>query len=138
MKKNKKNAGRIINVCGGGVGWRSDKVGHSAYVASKYALYGITEVMAQELSASDVVVTAVLPGPIDSQLREILIPDNTGHRSPELEKATDGIVWLAENADKKKHSGRLISLCWDEYKEIPDETDLYTIKRLDGRNYLIS
>ncbi len=43
---------------------------HAAYGSSKWALRGLTQIMAAELGASDIRVNAVLPGPIDTPMLE--------------------------------------------------------------------
>ena len=43
---------------------------HAAYGSSKWALRGLTQIMAAELGASGIRVNAVLPGPIDTPMLE--------------------------------------------------------------------
>ncbi|PLX66937.1 MAG: hypothetical protein C0603_09715 [Denitrovibrio sp.] len=129
-----RNVGKIFNICGGAIGWGSDKTCQSAYIVSKYALYGLVESIADEVADYEIVVNAVLPGPMESKLHDILVPETDGHRKPDLGKALDAMTWLVENANKN-HSGKLISACWDNYKEMDDSVDLYTLKRVDVRNY---
>jgi 3-oxoacyl-[acyl-carrier protein] reductase len=64
MKKQK--AGVIINISSGlGV---EGLAGFSAYCASKFGVVGLTQVMADELTGSEVRVYAMLPGAVDTTL----------------------------------------------------------------------
>ncbi|WP_342069983.1 SDR family NAD(P)-dependent oxidoreductase [Yoonia algicola] len=64
--------GRIVN-CSSVLGlvgykWRG------AYVATKFALEGLTDVLRQELSDTDIKVILIEPGPITSQFRNNAVP----------------------------------------------------------------
>ena len=64
--------GRIIN-CSSVLGlvpysWRG------AYVSSKYALEGLTDVLRLELTGTDIVVSLLEPGPITSRIRQNAVP----------------------------------------------------------------
>jgi len=64
--------GRIVN-CSSVLGlvgykWRG------AYVATKFALEGLTDVLRQELSNTDIKVILIEPGPITSQFRNNAVP----------------------------------------------------------------
>lgn len=64
--------GRIINCSSvlGLVGFRS----RGAYVATKFALEGLTDVLRQELSGTGIKVSLIEPGPITSKFRENAVP----------------------------------------------------------------
>ena len=65
-------AGRIVNVSSVlgliGIPWRG------AYVATKFALEGMTDVLRQELSDTPIRVVLIEPGPITSRIRANSIP----------------------------------------------------------------
>jgi len=75
-----------------------------------------------------------LPSPIGSNLRKVLVPDKTGHREPKLESAVETVCWLAESSESRHH-GKLISAGWNNYKKMVSDKDIFTLKRLDDRNY---
>ena len=64
--------GRIVNCSSvlGLVGFRS----RGAYVATKFALEGLTDVLRQELSGTGIKVSLIEPGPITSKFRENAVP----------------------------------------------------------------
>ena len=66
VKKMSKGA-RIINI-GSCVGTRTGGVGMSSYSASKFAVTGLTRGWAQDLGSKGILVNAVLPGPIDTEM----------------------------------------------------------------------
>lgn len=67
-----RKTGRIVNVSSVlglvGIPWRG------AYVASKFALEGLTDVMRIELSDTEIQVALIEPGPIGTQIRAKSIP----------------------------------------------------------------
>lgn len=68
----RQRGGRIVNVSSVlglvGIPWRG------AYVATKFALEGLTDVLRQELHGTPVRVILIEPGPITSRIRENAIP----------------------------------------------------------------
>ncbi|HEX3842088.1 MAG TPA: SDR family oxidoreductase [Acidimicrobiales bacterium] len=60
----RKAPGRIINIASGS--GRRGYPQRGAYSASKFAVVGLTQVMAQELAASGITVNAVCPGAMDT------------------------------------------------------------------------
>lgn len=59
--------GRIINISSA-LGERAAMAGISSYVASKFAVVGLTRAWAKDLGAKDITVNAVLPGPVDTDM----------------------------------------------------------------------
>ncbi len=59
--------GRIVNISSG-LGERATGAGMSAYVASKFAVCGLTRAFAKDLGSKAITVNAVLPGPIDTEM----------------------------------------------------------------------
>jgi NAD(P)-dependent dehydrogenase (short-subunit alcohol dehydrogenase family) len=66
--------GRIVNVCS--IWSKVARVGRGAYAASKFALDGLTVALAAEVAADGVMVNAVSPGFIDTELtRRTVTPE---------------------------------------------------------------
>ncbi len=60
--------GRVINVSS--ISGRLGTAGMTAYCASKWGLNGFTQALAAELKPSNVLVAAVLPGSVDTEMLE--------------------------------------------------------------------
>jgi len=149
MKKRKQ--GRIINFCGGGVGSNKIKPNFSAYVTSKSAIVGLTEVMANELKASGIQVNAISPGAVNTRLldqvlasknlageqffKESIEQKKKGGTPPE--KSAKLCLFLATSG-ANFITGKLLSAVWDDYdnfKKIQKDimnTSLYTMRRIDN------
>jgi len=69
------SGGRIITVVSGAAHVGSRDVGYSA---SKAALLGLTRSLAMNLTAQGILVNAVCPGPIDSQMSQRMPADRVG------------------------------------------------------------
>jgi NAD(P)-dependent dehydrogenase (short-subunit alcohol dehydrogenase family) len=68
-----RRVGKIINLSS--MAGKSGKAGASAYCASKWAVLGFTQAMAEEMGQFNVNVNAVCPGEVDTYMwREVLIP----------------------------------------------------------------
>ncbi len=65
--KHLKAGARIINI-GSCLGTRASGASMSSYVASKFAVSGFTRGWAKDLGAKGILVNAVLPGPIDTEM----------------------------------------------------------------------
>lgn len=61
------NGGRIINIASA-LGERAAMAGISSYVASKFAVVGLTRAWAKDLGPKKITVNVVLPGPIDTEM----------------------------------------------------------------------
>lgn len=59
--------GRIINISST-LGERAAMAGISTYVASKFAVVGLTRAWAKDLGPKGITVNAVLPGPVDTEM----------------------------------------------------------------------
>jgi NAD(P)-dependent dehydrogenase (short-subunit alcohol dehydrogenase family) len=96
MKVN--NYGRVVNVSSG-AGQLSDmKIGFPAYRISKTALNALTRIVANELEDTNILVNAVCPGWVRTDMGGPNAP-----RSPV--EGVDTIVWLATLADGGPTSG---------------------------------
>lgn len=147
MEKNK--SGKIINLCGAGVGANS-LPRFSAYFISKFAVAGFTEVLADELQGKDIQVNCISPGGVNTYLNEYLLKQGrrksgkkmyeqalkqkrTGGTPPQLSAKL--IAYLS--SDESDHlSGRLLSAKWNpiqDLKKIKPNNNLYKLRRVDGK-----
>lgn len=142
----KKHAyGKIINVCGGGVGWKPLGGDMGAYITSKFALYGFTETLANALDGYGIDVNALSPGSMDTTLRqEIMSKSSFSH--VENDVTPNCAVKMAMFLLSKKSDGirgRIISAKWDKIEELTklkDQTanqydDAFRLRKIDGRNF---
>ncbi len=68
-----RRSGRIINLSS--QAGKSGKGGASAYCASKWAVLGFTQALAEEMGQFNVTVNAICPGEVDTYMwREVLLP----------------------------------------------------------------
>jgi NAD(P)-dependent dehydrogenase (short-subunit alcohol dehydrogenase family) len=63
-----RRSGRIINLAS--VAGKRGTARRGAYTASKFAIIGLTQVLAQELAAHGITVNAICPGSVDTSRRE--------------------------------------------------------------------
>lgn len=102
MIKNK--SGSIINVSSS-VG-RAARPRWGAYSVSKYGLEGLTQVLAEELKPFSISVNSVNPGPLATEMRRVVHPEEDQKQLHKPELVTDIFVYLASN-DGKGISGQL-------------------------------
>lgn len=98
-----RGSGAIINVSSS-VG-RSGRKLWGAYAASKFAIEGLTQVLAEELKPFNIRVNSVNPGPMATDMRRLAYPqeDPATLRTPE--QVTEVFVYLASD-DGKGISGQ--------------------------------
>ena len=145
MEKTK--GGKIINLCGAGVGGGS-LPRFSAYFTSKFAVAGFTEVLADELKEKHIQVNSISPGGVNTYLNEYLLKQGpkksgkkmyeqalnqkkTGGTPPEL--AAELVAFLASD-DSNHISGRLLSAKWNppkNLKKVRLNNNLYKLRRID-------
>lgn len=146
----RQNMGKIINLCGGGVGSDNLKPNFSSYITSKYAIAGFTEVMSKELREYNIQINAISPGAVNTRFLDQVIAakENSGKDFYEKsvkqqldggtppEKAADLAIFLStKNANFI--SGKIISAVWDEYTTFSnienfDKKSLFTLRRIDN------
>ncbi len=151
MKKQGK--GKIINLCGGGVGGPDLKSNLSAYITSKAAIAGYTEAMANELRDYNIQVNAISPGAVNTRLLDQVLAagdlagkdflerskkqKSAGGTPPE--KAADLAIFLSTSASDHV-TGKVLSAVWDDYKNFGKIRDrlkgsLYNLRRIDDYKY---
>ena len=96
------NEGSIINVSSS-VG-RRGRGTWGAYAASKFALEGLTEVLADELSGTHIRVNSVNPGAIATAMRRDAYPEEDQTRLKRAEEILEVFFYLA-SADSESISG---------------------------------
>jgi NAD(P)-dependent dehydrogenase (short-subunit alcohol dehydrogenase family) len=90
-----RHQGSIINVTSG-VG-RVGKARWGAYAASKFALEGFSQTLADELKDSGIRVNTINPGPTRTAMRAAAYPDEDPQTLPRPEEITKGFVYLASD-----------------------------------------
>ena len=147
MKKNK--GGKIINLCGAGIGSSKTMPNFTSYYTSKGAIAAFTEVLAEELKNKNIQVNCISPGAVNTYLNEYLIKQGReksgdevynqalrqkkeGGTSPNL--AAELVAFLA--SDKADNiSGRLLSAKWNPplvLKKVKNlSSNLFKLRRID-------
>lgn len=145
----KGGGGKIINLCGAGVGGSKTMPRFSAYFTSKFAVAGFSEVLADELKVKNIQVNAISPGAVNTFLNEYLIkqgPKKTGREiydtalkqkkeggtPPQI--ATKLVAYLA--SDQASHiTGRLLSAKWNPTEKLKNNKNfsgnLFKLRRID-------
>jgi NAD(P)-dependent dehydrogenase (short-subunit alcohol dehydrogenase family) len=145
MMKNKK--GKIVNLSGGGA--TSPFPRFSAYSASKAAVVRLTETLATEVMDYNIDINAIAPGAVNTRMLDEALEagEATGEEfaarairqkqegGVPADKVAELAVFLASSRSDGL-SGRLISLLWDKWAEIPQHveeiapSDVYTLRRI--------
>lgn len=92
------NSGSIINVSSG-VG-RKGRARWGAYAVSKFALEGLTQVLADEMKEHNVRVNSVNPGPTRTDMRAKAYPGDDLSKLPAPADITNIFVYLASDASR--------------------------------------
>jgi NAD(P)-dependent dehydrogenase (short-subunit alcohol dehydrogenase family) len=91
--------GTIINVSSG-VG-RVGRARWGAYVATKFALEGLTQMLAEELKEAGIRVNSLNPGPTRTEMRAQAYPDEDPMTLPAPEEIAPAFVYLASEAARE-------------------------------------
>ena len=150
FKKQKK--GKIIQLSGGGA--TNPMPFLSSYAVSKAGIVRFVETLAGELCDYNVDVNAIAPGALNTRLLDEIIeagPDKVGKDFYERslkQKSTGGssleigaqlAVFLGSDISNGI-TGKLISAIWDKWEDWPknkktlNESDVYTLRRIAGRD----
>ncbi len=144
--------GKIIQISGGGATNPMPRI--EAYAASKSAVVRTMESIAQECIADNITVNCVAPGLLNTRLLDEVLangPERAGeqfyqqmlkaketNKTMSFDFATALCIFLASKASDGI-TGRLISAVWDNYYAWPEhieelqQSDLYTLRRITGR-----
>lgn len=145
----KQGEGKIINLCGAGVGGNKTMPNFTAYFTSKFAVCGFSEVLSDEVKEKNIQVNAISPGAVNTYLNEHLIkqgPKKAGREiyDQALKQKKEGgtsaqlgaklVSYLCSN-ESDHISGRLLSAKWnspEELKKVKKITkNLYKLRRVD-------
>lgn len=147
MEKNKK--GKIINLCGAGVGGSKTMPNFTAYFTSKFAIAGFSEVLSDELKQKNIQVNSISPGAVNTYLNEYLIKQGPKKSGKEMykqalrQKKEGGtspqvvakLVSFLSSNESDRISGRLLSAKWNppkSLKEIKEFTqNIFKLRRVD-------
>lgn len=138
--------GKIVNLSGAGVGWKGFQPYKSAYIASKFAVYGFTEALAREVEGDNIQVNALSPGPANTRLRSALVPSAAEREAkdkdatPDADPAARMAAFLVSDRSDGL-TGKIISANWDDPDELAfgiddlNRTCRNTLRKIDGVNY---
>ncbi len=147
MEKNGK--GKIINLCGAGVGGSKTMPKFTAYFTSKFAVAGFTEVLSDELKEKNIQVNSISPGAVNTYLNTYLIkqgPEKSGKEfyenaikqqkslgtPPEL--AARLVVYLT-SSEANHITGRLLSAKWNPPEKLKSikkfRNNLYKLRKIN-------
>ena len=150
MKKQHK--GKIIQLSGGGATNPMPNI--SAYAVSKAAIVRFAESLAVEVREFNIDVNAIAPGALNTRmLDEVLAagPEKVGRSffnksmkqkesgGTGLDRGADLALFLASDASNGI-TGKLISAVWDDWEHWPEHkkelktSDIYTLRRITGRD----
>jgi NAD(P)-dependent dehydrogenase (short-subunit alcohol dehydrogenase family) len=94
----KQKSGSIINVSSS-VG-KKGRERWGAYAASKFALEGFTQTLAEEVKNKGVRVNSVNPGPMDTDMRHAAYPDEDRSKLKSPSEVLDVFVFLASDRSR--------------------------------------
>lgn len=153
MTKFLKNGhGSAILASGGGAA--NPRENFSAYASAKAGLVRFVETLAAEIDEFDVRINAIAPGVMPSKMmREVVEKSAASAGKAEVLKAINSLEdrrWDSRKvlslcdflvSDKSRGiTGKLISAEWDKWSDWPEhidqlrESDLYTLRRITGRD----
>ena len=132
--------GQIINFLGAGVGWKGFEPGKTAYITSKFAVYGFTEALANEVKDNNILVNALSPGTADTNLRGALNPDKPMEGAESTNQVIDLVKFLLLKPSLHL-TGKILSARWDDVTKLEDQavrlnkTSSLTLRKIDDLNY---
>lgn len=147
----KQSGASIINLSGGGA--TGPRANFSAYATAKAGLVRFSETIAEELQVEGIRVNCIAPGAMKTAMMQKVLEkgDAAGPREvsvasevlvkggASMERIADLALFLASDASKRI-SGKLISAVWDNWEEWPkhldelSQSDIYTLRRIAGRD----
>jgi len=147
----KQGHGKIINMVGAGIGWKNIAPNFSAYISSKAAISGLTEVMSRELKEFNIQINAISPGPVNTRLLDQVIQagDAAGkeHVEKSIKQKREGgtppekaakLALFLSSGESDIITGKTISAAWDDYlnfKNLKKTDSIYNLRRIDNRTF---
>ena len=148
----KQGFGKIIQLSGGGATKPLPNI--SGYATSKAAIVRFAETLAEEVRSYGIDVNCIAPGALNTNmLQEVLDsgPEKVGKDFYEkaLKQKSKGGIPLSKGADLAVFlassrsdgiTGKLISAVWDNWEDWPEHldilknSDVYTLRRIAGRD----
>ena len=95
----------------------------SAYGASKAALVRLTELLAQELEGTSVVVLVISPGMVRTAMTAGFIDDAPADAQTPAERSGDLVAFIATGA-LDAFTGRFVHARADDWEHLPGRTDV--------------
>lgn len=144
--------GKIIQLSGGGATSPMPRI--SAYAVSKAAIVRFAETLAEEVRGTGIDVNSIAPGALNTRMLDEVLeagPAKVGRDFYERavkQKETGGVplrrgaelaVFLASSASDGI-TGKLVSAVWDDWEHWPEHleklssSDVYTLRRIVGRD----
>jgi NAD(P)-dependent dehydrogenase (short-subunit alcohol dehydrogenase family) len=144
-----KGAGTIINLAGAGIGSKNPLTHFSSYFTSKMAVAGFTEVIAKELSGSNICVNAIAPGAINTNITDYVLQEGkekvgeamyikTLKQKEEGGDSLQNVYTLIDflvSDESRNVSGKVLSAKWDKLetlKTLQEGDSLFTLRRIDN------
>ncbi len=144
--------GKVIQLSGGGATNPMPRI--SAYAVSKAAIVRFAETLAEEVRGSGIDVNAIAPGALNTRMLDEVLeagPEKVGKVFYErsLKQKESGGAPLGQGAELALFlasaasdgiTGKLISAVWDNWEHWPEHleklntSDLYTLRRIVGRD----
>jgi 3-oxoacyl-[acyl-carrier protein] reductase len=148
----KKNKGKIIQLSGGGAASPLPLI--SSYAVSKAAIVRFVENLSEEVKNYNIDINAIAPGPLNTgMLKEVLKagPQKVGkefYKKLLKQKETGGtpfskvceLILFLGSKYSDGIRGKLISALWDDwknwinYKQLLQNSDAYTLRRIVGKD----
>lgn len=144
--------GKVIQLSGGGATNPMPRI--SAYAVSKAAIVRFAETLAEEVRGTGIDVNAIAPGALNTRMLDEVLeagPEKVGKDFYErslkqkcsggvpLDRGADLALFLASSASDGI-TGKLISAVWDDWEHWPEHldelstSDVYTLRRITGRD----
>lgn len=144
--------GKIIQLSGGGATNPMPRV--SAYAVSKAAIVRFAETLAEEVRGTGIDVNAIAPGALNTRMLDEILeagPEKVGkvfYEHSLKQKETGGsplgagaeLALFLASAASDGITGKLISAVWDDWEHWPEHmdelssSDVYTLRRIAGRD----
>lgn len=144
--------GKIIQLSGGGATSPMPRI--SAYAVSKAAVVRFAETLAEEVRGTGIDVNSIAPGALNTRMLDEVLEAGPGKVGKDFyeralkQKETGGVplhrgaelaVFLASGASDGI-TGKLVSALWDNWEHWPEHleklsnSDVYTLRRIVGRD----